>query len=92
MNDGRSASSRRRRDRRSQRIEVLGVLDALHVPAVGREALEVVLAVEGDRRCAVDRDVVVVVADDQLAEPEWPAIEAASWLIPSMMSPSEQIA
>ena len=62
----------RGRDRRLQRVEVLGVLDPLDVPAVGLHALRVVLAVEGQRRGAVDRDVVVVVADDQLAEPEVP--------------------
>ena len=53
-----------------ERLQVLGVLHPLHVPAVGRQARGVVLAVEGDRGRAVDRDVVVVVADDQLAEPE----------------------
>ncbi len=55
-----------------QRLEVLGVLDALDVPAVGGQRAAVVLAVERERGRAVDRDVVVVVADDQLAEPEVP--------------------
>ena len=57
-------------ERRLERVEVLGVLDPLHVPPVGLHPLAVVLAVEGDRGRAVDRDVVVVVAGDQLAEPE----------------------
>ena len=70
MNDGRSVSVARRRDRRVERLDVLGVLDALHVPAVRLHPRLVVLAVEGDRRGAVDRDVVVVVADDQPAQPE----------------------
>ena len=56
--------------RRVQRVHVLGVLDALHVPAVGVHARDVVLGVEGDRGGAVDRDAVVVVADDQLAQAE----------------------
>ena len=70
MNEGRSVSVARRRDRRLQRVQILGVLHPLHVPAVGLQARGVVLAVEGDRRAAVDRDVVVVVADDQLAQRE----------------------
>ena len=53
-----------------QRLQLLGVVHALHVPALGREALQVALGVEGDGRRAVDRDAVVVVADDQLAEAE----------------------
>ena len=60
------------RQRGLERVEVLGVLDPLHVPAVGLQARRVVLAVEADRRRAVDRDAVVVVADHQLAEPEVP--------------------
>src|ERR1700740_2600216 len=53
-----------------QRAQVLGVGYALHVPAVGGEALDVALAVERQRGGAVDRNAVVVVADDQLAEAE----------------------
>ena len=53
-----------------QRLHILGILYALHVPALGREALQVALGVEGDGRRAVDRDAVVVVAHDQLAEAE----------------------
>ena len=52
------------------RSHVLRVLDALHVPAVRLHARAVILAVEGDRGRAIDRDVVFVVADDQLAEAE----------------------
>ena len=93
MNDGRSSSSRAACSACVERVDVLGVLDALHVPALGGEAREVALGVEGDRRRAVDRDVVVVVAERSACRaPKWPAIEAASWLIPSIMSPSEQIA
>ena len=36
MNDGRSVSSRAAASARVERVDVLGVLDALHVPAVGR--------------------------------------------------------
>ncbi len=53
-----------------QRVEVLGVRDMLHVPSVGLHPRAVVLAVEREGRRTVDRDAVVVVADDQLAEPE----------------------
>ena len=55
-----------------QRLQVLRVGHLLHVPAVGAHARGVVLGVEGDRGGAVDRDVVVVVAHDQLAQAEVP--------------------
>ncbi len=51
-------------------LDVLRVLDVLDVPAVGLVARAVVLPVERKRGRAVDRDPVVVVADDQLAERE----------------------
>ena len=72
--DERGALGFRARDlqRPVQSIDVLGVLDALHMPAVGVHARDVVLGVEGDRGGAVDRDAVVVVADGQLAEAEVP--------------------
>jgi hypothetical protein len=44
-------------------------VDVLHVPAVGRVARRHVL-VEGDGRGSVDRDVVVVVVDEQVAQAE----------------------
>src|SRR5581483_1315534 len=59
-----------RAQRRLDLLDVLGVRDALHVPAVGLHAGGVVLPVEGQGGRAVDRDAVVVVADDQLAERE----------------------
>jgi hypothetical protein len=57
-------------NRLRQLLDVLRVLDTQHVPSLGGEALEMALGVERDRRRAVDRDVVVVVAERQLAEPE----------------------
>ena len=57
------------RDRLAQRVEVVRVVDVLHVPALRLEARAAVLG-EGDRRRAVDRDVVVVVEVDELAEAE----------------------
>ena len=57
------------RDRLAQQIEVVRVVDVLHVPALRLEPLRPVLG-ERDRRRAVDRDVVVVVEVDELAEPE----------------------
>ncbi len=49
------------------RGDVVAVLDPLGVPAVGLEAGEHVLA-ERPRRRAVERDAVVVVEDDELAQ------------------------
>src|SRR3712207_8172285 len=43
------------------------VVDALHVPAVGLVALADVLG-EGDGRVVLDRDAVVVVDQDQVAQ------------------------
>ncbi len=57
---------------RLERDEVVGVVDRQHVPAVGLEALVDVLAVEAQRRRAVERDVVVVVEVDEATEPELP--------------------
>ena len=56
-------------DRRGDRLDVVAVVDPLGVPAVGREAGQDVLA-EGHRGRAVELDVVVVVEDRQLAQPE----------------------
>ena len=50
--------------------EVVDVGHVLDVPAVGLEALALVLGVEGERGRAVDRDAVVVVEEDELPEPE----------------------
>jgi hypothetical protein len=54
-------------------FELLGVvgIGAQHVPAVRLEALLHVLA-ERQRGVALDRDVVVVVGEDQVAQPEVP--------------------
>jgi hypothetical protein len=59
-------------DRRAQRVHVLGVLDALHVPPVRPEPRLLVLRRVGERGRAVDRDVVVVVDVDEPAEAEVP--------------------
>ena len=59
-----------RLDRELERRDVVDVVDALHMPAVRPEALLLILRVETDGGRPVDRDVVVVVADDQLAEAE----------------------
>ncbi len=57
-------------ERRFEPIHVVGDLAELDdVPSVGPEALGDVVVVR-QRRVAVDRDVVVVVDADQLAEPE----------------------
>ena len=50
-----------------ERAEVVGVVDGLHVPAVGVEALGDVLGVEAQVGRAVERDVVVVVEVDDAA-------------------------
>ena len=60
----------RRAERPRESVQVLRIGYALHVPALGLHPRRMVLAVEGDRGRSVDRDVVVVVADDQLAQPE----------------------
>ena len=56
-------------DGRLDGVDVVAVLDPARVPAVGIEALDDVLG-EGHRRRPVELDVVVVVEDDQLAQPE----------------------
>src|SRR5678816_4518002 len=56
-------------ERGVHRRQVIPILDALHVPAVGREPRAHVLP-EGDRCRARERDAIVVVEDDQLAELE----------------------
>ena len=59
-------------DRLEQPVHVLGVLHPLHVPPVGVHPRGMVLGVKGDRGAPVDRDPVVVVANDQLAQAEVP--------------------
>ena len=59
----------RRLDGAGESLEVVAVLDPLDVPAVGLVAPPDVLA-EGEVGRAVDRDPVVVVEHDELAEPE----------------------
>ena len=58
------------RERAEERVEILGVVDVLDVPAVGLEALALVLGREREGRRAVDRDVVVVVDVDEPTEAE----------------------
>ena len=53
------------------RIEIVPVLDRERVPAEGRVARHPVLG-EGELRVAVDRDVVVVVEEDEIVELEVP--------------------
>ena len=67
--DGRPVSRRGGADRVLERRQVVAVVDVLDVPAVGLEALPDVLG-EGERRRPVDGDVVVVVEDVELAEPQ----------------------
>ena len=73
MNDGLSGDGLGGLDRVVQRLDVLLVAafghpgDVLHVPAVGLVAGADVLGL-GDDRVVLDRDVVVVVDDDQVAE------------------------
>ncbi len=61
-----------RREGAEKRVEVLGVADVLDVPAIGLEALALVLGRERERGRTVDRDVVVVVDVDETAEREMP--------------------
>ncbi len=57
----------RRLDRTIQGGEIIDVRDVLHVPAIGLKPGTGIVA-EGERGVALDRDVVVVVEADQLAE------------------------
>ena len=70
MSDGRSSSSWAALIAARSGVEVVDVVDRLHVPAVGLEAPGDVLAVEAQRRRAVERDRVVVVHVDHAPEPE----------------------
>ena len=70
MKEGRSSSFWARVIARRSAVRSLTSSTRLDVPAVGGVARVLVLVVEGERRRAVDRDPVVVVEDDQLAEPE----------------------
>ena len=77
----------RRVERRSNRRRVVAV-DARRRPAGGLEPLDLVDGI-GKRQRAVDRDAVVVEQHDQLVEFKCPASAIASWLMPSIRSPSE---
>jgi hypothetical protein len=87
-----------RLDGRQQGVDVLDVasrrrrgaapVDGAHVPAVGRVAGRDVLA-ERDVGVVLDGDVVLVVDDVRLPSSWCPASAQASWVTPSMMSPSE---
>jgi hypothetical protein len=63
-------------DRRPKRYQVVHVGDVLDVPAVGLEALGLVLVVEAQRRRSIDRDAVVVVEDEELSQSEGPCERA----------------
>ncbi len=67
MRDGRSVDRARRVDRASHSLGVVAVDVRHHVPAVGLEALRRIVG-EPAVHFAVDRDAVVVVEADQLAE------------------------
>ncbi len=71
-------------------LEIVAILDHLDVPVVGLEALGDVLG-EGELGGSVERDEVVVVEDDQLAEAEGSGERAASCEMPSIRSPSPQM-
>ena len=60
---------RERRQRPRQHVQIVGVADARHVPAVGDEPRRHVVA-ERERRRAFDGDVIVVVDPAQIAEPQ----------------------
>ena len=86
--DQRRAVGRLRlRDRGRDRLLVVAV-DPDRVPAMGLEARHLVDIV-GERDRAVDGDAVIVVQEDQLLSFRCPASAAASWLTPSIRSPSE---
>ena len=76
ISDGRSSTVRAPRSIASSSVVELDVLaEVLHVPAVGLVALAHVLA-EGHLRLARELDLVVVVEDDEPAEPEVPGQRA----------------
>ena len=68
--DGRAVSACAAAIARAERAEVVRVVDVLDVPALRLEPRAAVLGGERDRGRAVDRDPVVVVEVDELAEPE----------------------
>ena len=69
MSDGRAVSTRAASIAARSAVEIVAVVDPLHVPAVGGEARHHVLA-EGERGRSVDRDLVVVVEHVERAEAE----------------------
>jgi hypothetical protein len=72
-------------------LDVVGVADPQHVPAVAQEAGRDVFG-EGDARVAFDGDVVVVVDPAEVVEAEMAGQRAASDATPSIMQPSPQTA
>ena len=73
---------------RFERSGIVGVGDMMHCPAIGREPAAYVLA-EGEVGRTLDRDVVGIVDPAQVRLSwRWPAMEAASPEMPSIMSPS----
>ena len=89
MIDGRSDTFLRFADRRVDRRDVVAVrlVDELRVPAVGFETLADVVGERDDGRTG-QRDVVVVVEADQLAELEMAGERDGLLAMPSIMSPS----
>ena len=92
ISDGRSSTAIAARGRLLEPVERDVLAEVLDVPAVGLVAGADVLA-EGELGVALDRDVVVVVEDDQAAEAEVAGERARPrTVMPSSMSPSEAIA
>ena len=87
MSDGRSATACAASIAASTAADVVAVDVGDHVPAVGLEALRRVVG-EPALHVAVDRDAVVVVESDELAEPSVPASDTASCEMPSIRQPS----
>ena len=73
-----------------ERDRVVGVGDVFDVPTVAFEARGHVFA-EGQAGVAFDGDVVVVVDPAEIGSLWWPASDAASPEMPSIMSPSPQM-
>lgn len=67
--------------------KIVAVVDGLGVPAVSFETSRAVFG-KRDIRARRERDPIVVVEVDQLAELQWPASDAASDATPSIRSPS----
>ncbi len=78
-------------DRVCDSPDVVGVTDAIHIPAISQEARGDVIA-EGEIRVAFDRDAVAVVDPTEVSQHQMSRSEAASLVTPSIISPSPHIA